>query len=104
MSSNKYRGEITLNVNGEPTLFRMNFYAISFLETKTQTASLPILIAKFSDQTYTAQDIVSVLEAGYLGANKKLMNLSDAEIDGGVRAAAYAAVMLLKLAFEGFEV
>ncbi len=103
MCANQYRGEVSLNVNGKPALLRMNFNAISCLEAKMGSKSLPQLIERFAEQKYSAQDIISVLESGYFGANRKYMDFKDSEIDGGVKAAAFAAVLLLKLAFDGVE-
>lgn len=100
MCANPYKGEVTLVINGQEELLRLNLGALAYLETLMKLSSIGELIERFGGAKYTSEDIICVLKAGFYGANARHIDIKNATIEGGAKAAAVAAICLLKLAFE----
>jgi hypothetical protein len=98
---NRYRGEVSLVLDGEAHVARLSLGALVELEERLGTGSLLALVERFESGGYGSRDVVAVLAAGLKAGGSAVSEtgLLQAEIEGGPVAAARAAAELLARAF-----
>ena len=101
MSANPWAGEVCLTIDGSPRRLKLTLGALAELETALETASLIDQVERFETATFSARDLLVLLEAGLRGGGIEISaaELAGADIEGGPMAAARAAGRLLALAF-----
>ena len=99
--ANPFRGEVELNIDGEPRVMRLTLGALAELEAKLKCESLLEMIARFETGGFRVRDLIGLLTAGLNGGGWKISeaDLVKSQIDGGPLAAAQAAARLLKITF-----
>ena len=68
MNVNKRRGEVAVELDGEPYRLRLTLGALAELEAAYAAEDLAALVERFSRGRLSAADIVRVLGAGLRGA------------------------------------
>lgn len=98
---NPYRGEVTLNVDGEPRVMRLTLGALATLEARLECGSMMDMIGRFENGAFKVRDIISLLAAGLNGGGWAVTEaqLMQTQIDGGPMRAAEAAGALLRVTF-----
>lgn len=88
-------------LGGEARRCRLTLGSLAELEAALGAGSLIALIERFETGQFTAADLVQVLLAGLRGGGwtGDAQTLAEAEIGGGLSAAAAVAARLLLLAF-----
>ncbi|MEM7243273.1 MAG: gene transfer agent family protein [Pseudomonadota bacterium] len=101
MSANPYRGEVTLTLNGELHHLRLSLGSLAGLEAELGAEGLLPLIQRFEDGQFSSADLIALLFAGLKGGGwtGTVADLEQAEIEGGILAAARSAGEMLALAF-----
>ncbi|MFQ5438797.1 MAG: gene transfer agent family protein [Paracoccaceae bacterium] len=98
--ANRFRGEVTLGVNGSDYLLRLTLGALAELEERLQAGSLLALVERFEAGTFTTADLLALLEAGLRGGGcVEMPDLGTASIEGGPVEAARVAARLLARSF-----
>ncbi len=99
--ANPWRGDVTLNLDGQVHTLRLTLGALAELETTLGEASLVGLVERFESNAFSSSDVLALLGAGLKGGRCDLSadDLLHAEIEGGPMAAAKAAAALLARAF-----
>lgn len=99
--ANRWRGEVTLEIDGQPQVARLTLGALAELEDALAEPSLVSLVERFEAGQFSARDVilllVAALNAG--GAQFDVASLSAADIGGGPVGAARVAAKLLARAF-----
>lgn len=101
MATNPWRGEVEIEIDGEPIRARLSLGALAELEAALGAGSLVALAERFEGGAVSARDVLAVLAAGaraggWGGSNA---DLARAEIGGGPLEGARAAAQLLARAF-----
>jgi hypothetical protein len=78
---------------------RLTLGALAMLEGSLKAGSMSELFQRFASETFRADDLILVLQAGLYGAGNDDIDVAAAKIDGGASAAAKSAIHLLKQAF-----
>lgn len=99
--TNRWRGEVTLVIDGAPQVMRLSLGALVRLEDALGASSLVDLVERFETMRFSSRDVLLVLQAGLGGGGSDLTadDLAQAEIAGGPMGAARAAAELLARAF-----
>jgi hypothetical protein len=99
--ANPWRGDVSLNIDGQCRVMRLTLGALAELENSMQEPSLVALVERFEKNRYTARDVLALLAAGLKGGKCGVSeeDLLHAEIEGGPIAGARAAAELLARAF-----
>lgn len=99
--ANPFRGEVALDIEGEPRVMRLTLGALAELEARLESDSLLEMIGRFEQGTFRVQDLIGLITAGLNGGGWRISEseLLEKRIDGGPLAAAQAAARLLKLTF-----
>jgi hypothetical protein len=99
--ANPWRGEVALEVDGEPRVMRLTLGALAEMEARLKSDSLVEMIARFESGGFRVRDLISLLTAGLNGGGWAVTEaeLVRSRIDGGPLAAAQAAAALLKVTF-----
>ena len=102
---NRYRGEVTLMVEGRALPMRLTLGALAELEDAFSVESLPALGERFAAGRLSARDIARILSAGLRGAGGTLATDEVAALpfDGGLNGAIAAAIALLDATFAPAE-
>ena len=100
--SNPYRGEVNLRLDNQTYVMRLHLGALQELESALDVPDLIALVKRFETAEFSTQDVVAVLLAGLRGGgwDGDRADLLNAQIEGGVIAAARAAGRLLALSFQ----
>ena len=101
MSANPYRGEVALTLDGEKHNLRLSLGSLASLEAELGADGLLPLIQRFEQGQFSSADLIALLFAGLIGGGwtGTAEDLQNADIEGGVLAAARAAGEMLALAF-----
>ena len=99
--ANRHRGEIAAELDGRTFTLCLTLGALAELETAFEVDDLPALIARFSDASLSARDMLKIIGAGLRGGGHPL---TDAEIiemqaEGGALGYARIVSQLLKATF-----
>jgi hypothetical protein len=99
--ANPWRGEVELEVDGEPRVMRLTLAALAELEARLESDSLVELIGRFEAGSFRVRDLIALLTAGLNGGGWRIGEgeLVKARIEGGPLAAARAAARLLRVTF-----
>jgi hypothetical protein len=99
--ANPWRGEVELDVDGEPRVMRLTLAALAELEARLESESLIELIERFETGSFRVRDLIALIVAGLNGGGWRVTEaeLVACRIEGGPMAAAEAAARLLKLTF-----
>ncbi len=99
--TNPWTGEVTLVIDGQIRVLKLTLGALAGLEHALEAGSLVELVQRFETGGFSAGDVLDVVVAGLQGggAGLRRTDLLQAEISGGVMAAARAAAELLARAF-----
>ena len=102
MIANPLRGEVVLVMDDQEHVLRLNLAALMQLEQMLGEDSLVSMVQRFENNAYTSRDVMRVLLAGLWGGGwqGRAETLVQADIQGGVVAAARAAAQLLVRAFD----
>lgn len=103
MNVNKRRGEVAVELDGEPYRLRLTLGALAELEAAYAAEDLAALVERFSRGRLSAADIVRVLGAGLRGAGHMVSDEQVAQMGaaGGAGSLAQAVAALLSLTFAG---
>lgn len=98
---NRYRGEVSLVLNGQAQVLRLTLGALAELEEELGANSLLALIERFEDGSFSARDLTGLLQAGLKGGGwtGTTEDLMSADIEGGPVGAAKTAARLLAVSF-----
>lgn len=96
--ANRYRGEVALELDGRPHLLRLPLGVLVELEGALACGSLLALVERFENGSFSAADLLALLQAGLRGGGSDA-DLEKATIGGGVAGAARAAAQLLHVTF-----
>jgi len=101
MNVNRRRGEVAVELNGEPYRLRLTLGALAELEAAYAADDLAALVERFSRGRLSAADIIRVLGAGLRGAGHSLSDERVAQMSaaGGAGSLAHAVAALLSLTF-----
>lgn len=99
---NPWRGEVELELDGQPHVARLTLGALAELETALGADSMVALVERFEAGRFSSRDVLAVLTAGLRGGGWKGSgeDLLVARIGGGPMGAARLAAQLLVRAFE----
>jgi len=99
--ANPWTGEVTLVIDGQQRVLKLTLGALAGLEHALEAGSLVELVERFETGGFSTRDVLAVVVAGLQGGGAEVSDtdLLQAEIDGGVVAAARAAATLLARAF-----
>ncbi|MEO9651618.1 MAG: gene transfer agent family protein [Roseobacter sp.] len=99
--ANPWRGDVSININGEQQVMRLTLGALAELEETLEERSLVALVERFESNKFAARDVLALLGAGLKGGkcNVTEAELLDADVEGGPLAAARAAAELLARSF-----
>ncbi len=99
---NPWRGDVTLTVDGKRHVMRLTLGALAALEAELETSSLIALVERFEGGSFSASDVLALLQAGLTGGGAGIIaeGLANANIEGGPVKAAQAAAELLARAFQ----
>ena len=99
--ANPWTGEVTLVIDGQERVMKLTLGALAGLETALEVGSLVQLVERFEAGGFSTGDVLAVVVAGLQGGGGAVTraDLLQAEIGGGVMAAARAAAELLARAF-----
>lgn len=99
--TNPYAGEVRLGIDGVPHRLRLTLGALAELETAMQADTILALVERFESGQVAARDVLALIVAGLRGGGwqGEAGDLMQAEIAGGLPAAAQAAAELLARAF-----
>ncbi len=99
--ANRWRGEVSLVIDGERHVARLTLGALAELEETFEAGSVLTLAERFESNGFSSRDVVALLGAGLRGGGSSISDaqLLCAEIEGGPMAAAKAAAELLARAF-----
>ncbi|MCC5993403.1 MAG: gene transfer agent family protein [Rhodobacteraceae bacterium] len=99
--TNPYAGEVRLVIDGTPHRLRLTLGALAELEAAMQADTILALVERFESGQIAARDVLVLIVAGLRGGGWKgqAADLLEAEIEGGLPAAAQAAAELLARAF-----
>lgn len=92
---------MSLVIDGAPRTMRLTLGALAELEAELGESSLVALVERFEQGRFSTADVLALLRAGLRGGDRDYdcSPLADAEIEGGIVAAAQAAAQLLTRAF-----
>lgn len=98
---NPWRGELTLEIDGQARVMKLTLGALAELEASLGEDSLVSLIERFEAGRFSTRDVLALIVAGLRGGGWQgsAADLRAAEIAGGPLAAARAAGQLLVRAF-----
>lgn len=98
---NPYRGEVSLCVNGEDLLLRLNLGSLAELEARLGEDGLLPMIERFETGAFKSTDLIALLTAGLRGAgwDGTEADLRDATLATGPIGAAKCAAELLRVTF-----
>jgi len=91
-----------LVIDGQERVLKLTLGALAGLEHTLETGSLvQLVVERFESGAFSTRDVLAVVVAGLQGGGAELSraDLLQADIDGGVMAAAKAAAELLARAF-----
>lgn len=99
--ANPYRGEVVLELDGEPRLLRLSLGILAELEVALEAGSLMELVTRFEEGTFRARDLIHLLRAGLKGGGLEMTEAEflNATIEGGPVEAARIGAELLRLTF-----
>jgi len=99
--ANPWTGEVALVIDGQQRVLKLTLGALAGLETALEAGSLVELVERFESGVFSTRDVLAVVVAGLQGGGAEVSDadLLQAEIGGGVMAAARAAAELLARAF-----
>lgn len=99
--ANPYAGQVALNLNGDGHLLKLTLGSLVELEQLLEADSLVALVERFETGRYRAKDILVLLFCGLKGGSwdGSLVDLADADIEGGTQYAAQVAARLLVVSF-----
>lgn len=99
--ANRWRGDVTVTVDGVPRVARLTLGALATLEEDLGEDTLLALVERFEVQRFSSRDVIALLGAGLRGGGALLTDdeIGAAHIEGGPMAAARAAAELLARAF-----
>ncbi|MCF6234357.1 MAG: gene transfer agent family protein [Rhodobacteraceae bacterium] len=99
--ANPWTGEVALVIDGQQRVLKLTLGALAGLEAVLEAGSLVELVERFETGRFSTRDVLAVVVAGLQGGGVAVTraDLLQAEIGGGVMAAARAAAELLARAF-----
>lgn len=98
---NRHRGEMTVEMNGQPETLCLTLGALAELEDRYEGKNILTLVDAFAKGGLGAGDVLNVLHAGLIGAGSKISiaDLNAAKFEGGFAGAARTVATLLKISF-----
>lgn len=99
--ANRWRGEVSLTVNGEERILRLSLGALAELEERIGAEGLMALVERFEQASFRSADLIALLHAGLRegGWEGSEEDLRRAHVEGGAMAAAHCAARLLRATF-----
>lgn len=97
--ANPWTGEVALVINEERRVLKLTLGALAELEQALEVGSLVELVQRFEGGVFSSRDVLALIMAGLRGGGGSLVDLSNADIQGGPMAAARVAAELLARAF-----
>lgn len=99
--ANRWRGEVSIVIDGVPHTAKLTLGALAELEECLGEVSLMDVVERFENSRFTARDVIALLGAGLRGGGNSISDqtLATAEIEGGPIGAARIAAELLARAF-----
>jgi hypothetical protein len=100
---NKYRGEISANLDGRDYRLCLSLGALAELEAAFGASDMVALAARFENGRLSAHDAIRIIGAGLRGAGNDIANEAVAEMRTPDAAAGYMAIVveLLQATFGG---
>jgi len=100
--ANPMRGEVIVELDGQPHVARLTLGALAQLEAQLDVDGLTGLVARLDQGRISSQDILAVLVAGLRGAgwDGQASDLLTVQVASGPLEAARLAARLLALAFQ----
>ena len=98
---NRHRGEVAAELDGRTFTLCLTLGALAELETAFEVDDLPALIARFSDTSLSARDMLKIIGAGLRGGGHPLTDaeITEMQAEGGALGYARIVSQLLQATF-----